>query len=74
MSDPTLSKLLSADKPRSFEVFGAVDDDDMEDLEEDINDVEKQIKAYPNPLWKGFWKIVPAIYREFYVVFGGKKD
>ena len=46
----------------------------MDDLEEDINDVEKKIKASPNPLWKGFWKIVPAVYREFYIVFGGKKD
>ena len=74
VSDPVMAKLLSADKPRGFEVFGAVDDDDMDALEDDIEDVERQIKASPNPLWKGFWKIVPAIYREFYVVFGGKKD
>jgi len=74
VSDPAMERLLSADKPRGFEVFGAVDADDMDDLEEDINDVEKKIKASPNPLWKGFWKIVPAVYREFYIVFGGKKD
>lgn len=63
IEDPELKRILGRDKESSLEVFGGADD--IDELEADIAEVDKLIKKSKNPAGKGFWYVVPAIFREY---------